>query len=97
MSDVTHSKTAVHITVHGRVQGVGFRHFVQMHAHPLEIAGWTRNRADGTVEIWAEGPRDQLERLTQQVQKGPRHGLVDHLDIAWEQPKNLLSGFHIRW
>ena len=97
MTDVNHSITAIHIIVHGHVQGVGFRSFVQMRALPLEIAGWVRNRADGTVEIWAEGPRNKLERLAQQVQKGPLHGSVDHLDIDWQQPKNLLHGFHIRW
>ncbi len=97
MTDVNHSITAVHIIVHGYVQGVGFRSFVQMQALPLEIAGWVRNRADGTVEIWAEGSRHKLERLVQQVQRGPRHGSVNHLDIDWQQPKDFLSGFHIRW
>ncbi|MBN2391758.1 MAG: acylphosphatase [Anaerolineae bacterium] len=97
MTDVSHSITAVHIIVHGYVQGVGFRSFVQMQALPLEISGWVRNCADGTVEIWAEGSRNKLERLAQQVQKGPRHGSVDRLDIDWQQPKNLLHGFHIRW
>ena len=97
MTDVSQSKTAIHIIVYGHVQGVGFRSFVQMRALPLEIAGWVRNCADGTVEIWAEGPRNKLERLAQQVQKGPRHGSVDHLDINWQQPKDLLRGFHIRW
>jgi len=95
--DVNQSETAVHIIVHGHVQGVGFRSFVQIRALPLEIAGWVRNCADGTVEIWAEGPRNKLERLAQQVQKGPHHGSVDRLDIDWQQPKNLLRGFHIRW
>lgn len=97
MTEVNHSKSAVHIIVHGQVQGVGFRSFVQMQALPLDIAGWVRNCADGTVEVWAEGPRSKLERLVQQVQKGPRYGLVNHLNVDWQQPKNFLSGFHIRW
>ena len=97
MTESNESKSAVHIVVHGYVQGVGFRSFVQMQALPLNVAGWVRNCADGTVEIWAEGPRDKLERLAERVQKGPRYGLVDHLDVDWQQPKNFLSGFHIRW
>ncbi len=97
MTEVNHSKSAVHIIVHGQVQGVGFRSFVQMQALPLDIAGWVRNCADGTVEVWAEGPRSKRERLVQQVQKGPRYGLVNHLNVDWQQPKNFLSGFHIRW
>jgi acylphosphatase len=40
MTDVNHSQAAIHIIVHGYVQGVGFRSFVQMQALPLEIAGW---------------------------------------------------------
>ena len=97
MTDVNQAKAAVHIIVHGHVQGVGFRSFVHMRALPLHIAGWVRNCADGTVEIWAEGPRDKLERLAQQVQKGPRYGLVSRLDVDWQQPENLLRDFHIRW
>lgn len=97
MTDVDYAIIAVHIIVHGYVQGVGFRSFVQMQALPLDISGWVRNCADGTVEIWAEGPRPKLERLAQQVQKGPRHGSVNHLDIDWQPPKDLVRGFHIRW
>ena len=41
--------------VRGRVQGVGFRWFVEREAHILQIAGWVRNNADGSVEVLAQG------------------------------------------
>ena len=46
--------------VRGRVQGVGFRWFVEREAHILGIAGWVRNNADSSVEVLAMGTRDQL-------------------------------------
>jgi acylphosphatase len=46
--------------VRGRVQGVGFRWFVEREAHILGIAGWVRNNADGSVEVHVQGTRDQL-------------------------------------
>ncbi|HOU13915.1 MAG TPA: acylphosphatase [Anaerolineae bacterium] len=97
MTDVDRAKAAVHIIVHGEVQGVGFRSFVQARALALGVVGWVRNRDEGTVEIWAEGPRDTLQRLTQHVQNGPRYGLVSHLDINWYAAKDTYGGFNIRW
>lgn len=97
MTDVDHAKAAVHIIVHGQVQGVGFRSFVQARALALGSVGWVRNRDEGTVEIWAEGSRDTLQRLIQQVQRGPRYGLVSHLDTNWHAPKDTFGGFNIRW
>jgi acylphosphatase len=44
--------------VRGRVQGVGFRWFVEREAHMLGIAGWVRNNHDGSVEVLAQGTRD---------------------------------------
>ena len=49
--------------VHGRVQGVGFRWFVEREAHILGIAGWVRNNSDSSVEVLAMGTRDQLVGL----------------------------------
>ena len=58
--------------VRGRVQGVGFRWFVEREAHILAIAGWVRNNADGSVEIQAQGTRDQLSGLRSRLTQGPR-------------------------
>ena len=53
----------LHGTVHGDVQGVGFRYFLMREAQRLGLRGWVRNRDDGTVEFVAEGSRDDLDRL----------------------------------
>ena len=88
---------ALHIVVHGHVQGVGFRNFVQKHALALDILGWVRNRPEGTVEIWAEGPRAALDTLVSRIGRGPRHGLVRRLEHEWYTAKDTFQGFDIRW
>ena len=50
----------VHIWVKGRVQGVGFRAFVQQNALPIGVTGWVRNVGYNTVEAVAEGTRAQV-------------------------------------
>ena len=66
--------------VRGRVQGVGFRWFVEREAHLLGVAGWVRNNADGAVEVLAQGTRDQLSALTARLQQGPRAARVDQVE-----------------
>jgi acylphosphatase len=68
--------------VRGRVQGVGFRWFVEREAHILGIAGWVRNNADGSVEVFAQGTRDQLAGLRARLQEGPRAARVDAVEEA---------------
>jgi len=81
--------------VRGRVQGVGFRWFVEREAHILGISGWVRNNADGTVEVLAMGTRDQLSGLRAQLQQGPRASRVDHVEEFEARPVSGLSTFRI--
>ena len=90
-------RQAVHIIVHGRVQGVGFRHFTKTNGQRLGLAGWVRNLSDGTVEIWAEGRRETLEKFIQKVQEGPSYANVSNLEIDWREPKNETATFRIRF
>src|SRR5258706_13436350 len=60
----------VHLVIHGRVQGVGFRYFVSGEARALGLRGTVRNRADGTVEVEAEGGPAALARLGEAVRGG---------------------------
>lgn len=66
--------------VSGRVQGVGFRWFVRSHAQKLELCGWARNLADGSVEVAARGSSDALNRLEARLAVGPRWGRVDQVE-----------------
>ena len=68
--------------VRGRVQGVGFRWFVEREAHILGVAGWVRNNADGAVEVLAQGTREQLSGLRGRLQEGPRAARVDSVEEA---------------
>jgi acylphosphatase len=58
--------------VSGRVQGVGFRWFVQKHAAEIGLTGWVRNEDDGRVQVYAAGEPDQLNRLAALLHRGPR-------------------------
>lgn len=62
--------------VSGRVQGVGFRYFVQKMATGIKIAGYTRNLDDGRVEVYAVGAPEQLNELSGYLWKGPRYSEV---------------------
>jgi len=58
--------------VRGKVQGVGFRYFVERCAEELGLSGWVRNLADGRVEVYAVGSKDQLATLNSRLWQGPR-------------------------
>ena len=81
--------------VRGRVQGVGFRWFVEREAHMLGIAGWVRNNADGTVEILAMGTHEQLLGFRSRLRQGPRAARVDAIDESEARPIAGLSTFRI--
>ncbi|HZO82699.1 MAG TPA: acylphosphatase [Candidatus Binataceae bacterium] len=82
--------------VHGRVQGVFFRHSTAEQAHALGLAGWVRNLPDGDVEIVAEGPRRELKILAAWAHQGPRLARVESVEEQWSQPHGESAGFTIR-
>jgi acylphosphatase len=81
--------------VRGRVQGVGFRWFVEREAATLGVAGWVRNRADGSVEVLAQGTREQLFALGAKLHEGPRAARVDDVEEFASQPQQDLKTFRI--
>jgi acylphosphatase len=81
--------------VRGRVQGVGFRWFVEREAHMLSIAGWVRNNHDGSVEVLAQGTRDQLAGLHSRLREGPRAARVDAVEVSDASAAQGLSSFRI--
>ena len=64
----------------GRVQGVGYRYFVERAAAELQLAGFTRNLDDGRVEVYATGSAESLAELSQRLRKGPRFADVRGVD-----------------
>jgi acylphosphatase len=87
----------LHATVHGDVQGVGFRYYVQRHARQLGLTGWVRNNDDGTVELVAEGAREKLEDLKRALEEGPRAATVDRVDAQWSAAAGNLRAFDLSW
>jgi acylphosphatase len=88
-------RQARRFVVRGRVQGVGFRWFVEREAHMLGIAGWVRNNADGSVEVLALGSRDQLSGLRSRLRQGPRAARVDDVQELEAKAIPELNTFRI--
>lgn len=85
----------VHLEISGRVQGVGFRWFARERARSLGVAGWVRNRADGNVEVAAEGPDESVEALVRELRAGPRGASVSDVRMLGEPGPDLPSPFTI--
>ena len=69
-------KTARRYVVEGRVQGVGFRWFVERVASSLGLAGYVKNLYNGEVEVYAIGEPEMLDELRRSLERGPRGALV---------------------
>ena len=82
------------VVIHGFVQGVGFRFAVERAAQSRGVAGWVRNRPDGTVEAVFEGELQDVEALVDVCREGPRGAEVDRVDVAPESPEGL-AGFRV--
>ena len=77
------------VVVHGFVQGVFFRDTVRRRAVSAGVAGWVRNKRDGTVEAVFEGEPAAVEALVALSHKGPRGALVDRVEVSSEDPEGL--------
>ena len=80
----------------GRVQGVGFRAFVEHAATRIGVRGWARNADDGSVEVYASGTPEQLSELSSYLWRGPRMSEVRHVEET-EAPVEECADFQIRY
>lgn len=83
------------VVVHGRVQGVWFRESTRVAADRQRVAGWVRNRPDGTVEAVLEGDEEAVARVVDGCRLGPPGSRVDRIDVVPEEPQGLV-GFRVR-
>jgi acylphosphatase len=73
------------VTVRGRVQGVGFRAFIEFQAIGLDLEGWVRNRRDGSVEAVLSGPAEAVEAMIALCRRGPS---AAHVAALADEPAN---------
>ena len=79
----------------GQVQGVGFRYTVRSVASGFEVTGIVRNRPDGTVELVAEGAKDELEAFRQAIRESGMEHFIRKEDMFWAEAENKFRGFEI--
>ena len=89
--------SAAEIVVEGRVQGVGYRNFVQRKAAQFGLAGYVMNLKDGRVRVRVEGVREAIEGLARELTKGPPLARVDSLAVNWRPPTGRFATFAIRY
>jgi acylphosphatase len=94
MAGASRPKIARRYWVSGRVQGVGFRYFVERAANEIGVHGYARNLDDGRVEVYATGTAGQIEELAGYLWKGPRFAEVRGVEEK-EAAFTRYSGFSI--
>ncbi len=90
-------KASVTVRVFGRVQGVGFRYFTEDLAHAMGVSGYVMNCSDGSVEVLAEGERQVLRRLLEQLRQGPPGARVERVEETWGPCTGQFAGFTVRF
>jgi acylphosphatase len=89
-------RVARRLLIGGRVQGVGFRYFIEARANAEGAHGWVRNLADGRVEIVVEGDEDSVNRVEAAARRGPAGASVDEVEVEVTTPSERATGFAIR-
>ena len=83
------SETSRHVTIRGRVQGVGYRYFVEREARSRDLEGWVRNRRDGSVEAVFSGPAEAVAAMIAACRRGPSSARVEALQDEAADPDML--------
>lgn len=82
------------VVVHGVVQGVGFRYSARAAAVRLGVAGWVRNRFDGTVEAEVEGEEASVAAMLEWLAEGPAGAIVHRTEVSDAEPRGD-QGFRV--
>ena len=90
-------RARVSIWVDGKVQGVGFRYFVQAEAASHRLTGYVKNLPDGRVEIDLEGKKKDLEKIIEWIRIGPPGSRVSDLRLSWDDYDGKYGDFSIRF
>lgn len=87
--------TRLHVQIYGQVQGVSFRWYAQQRAQALGLAGWMRNRPDGSVEAMVQGPDEAVQEFVAWAREGPSAASVERVTVHAEEPREDEEGFHV--
>jgi acylphosphatase len=87
------SEVCRRLQIHGLVQGVGFRYATQREAIRLGLAGWVRNRRDGTVEAVVRGPEGAVQSMIAWAHRGPPSARVESVTVSIEE--GCFEGFEL--
>jgi acylphosphatase len=87
----------IHCHISGRVQGVFYRAHAKEWARQNNLTGWVRNKADGSVELMAEGEEKDLKALVEKLKQGPPSGKVDDCHVHWEPASGKFNAFNVRF
>lgn len=87
---------AFSIIVSGDVQGVGYRYFAKKEALKLGLVGWAANKQDGTVEIFAQGHPEAVQKFIDWCKKGSPMATVEGVTVEATEPDENLKNFEVR-
>lgn len=90
-------RTGAEIVVAGDVQGVGYRYFAQRKALQLGLRGYVMNLRDGRVRVRVEGPRETIEELVRDLEKGPPLARVETVSVTWIPSTGRFPSFGVRF
>ncbi len=85
---------AARVRIEGSVQGVGFRYWTERVATELGLAGWVRNRRDGSVEALCSGSAEAVAQMLERCRNGPRSARVTAVEIV-EEGATAPDGFEV--
>ncbi|HPJ94598.1 MAG TPA: acylphosphatase [Deltaproteobacteria bacterium] len=88
---------ALHLTIHGRVQGVWFRATTREMAQKYRIMGWVRNTTDGSVEAHIQGEESAVDKMLSWCRQGPPGARVDDVDVRDVDLMDDYKAFNIRY
>ncbi|RJF99689.1 acylphosphatase [Noviherbaspirillum saxi] len=83
---------AIHLRISGVVQGVGYRASFEAQARRLHLAGWVRNRVDGSVEAMVDGPTEAIDRIIAWSRRGPSQAHVSGVQVTAAEDAALIPG-----
>lgn len=85
-----------HLYLSGTVQGVGMRFFIRSQAVKFSLSGFARNLEDGRVEALLQGKKEDVEAVIEKIEKGDCPGMIQDIQISWEDLSSKLERFEIR-